>query len=145
MRYCTSCGSEISESDRFCAHCGKSVADNVGGLVVAPEHDHQQTEPIHTYYNVWTSEIACPSCGKKSDSIKSFTMFKNCLFLGCYIQWEMVTYTCCPDCMRKKIIDEGIFTSKIIKANFFWLFVILPLAIIQLYLCGRKGHSKGIM
>ena len=84
------------------------------------------------------SEVICPCCGRKSKTLKSYTMFKECLFLGCYIKWQMVTYTCCPDCMRKKLLDESIFTSKIITANVFWLFIILPLAIIQLFLCSRE-------
>ena len=145
MPYCTSCGSEIAASDRFCAHCGKPVGNSAGNNTAASVQTHPKVTPEYAHHSVYTSGIACPSCGKKSDSIKRYTMFKNCTFLGCYIQWQMVTYTCCPDCMRKKILDESIFTSKIITANFFWLFVILPWAIIQLFLCSQKGHSKGVI
>lgn len=135
MPYCTSCGAEINASDKFCAHCGKPVT----GKVSTPT-----AETVHTHQPDTTHEITCPYCGRKSDSIKSFTMFKYCLFLLCYMKWQMVNYTCCPDCMRKKILDEGIFTSKIITANFVWLFFILPMSIIQLFLCNQKGHSKGV-
>ena len=112
-------------------------------------HTHQEPQPTEqkpiteqlnsqTHEPAPASEVICPCCGRKSKTLKSYTMFKECLFLGCYIKWQMVTHTCCPDCMRKKMLDEGIFTSKIITANVFWLFIILPLAIIQLFLCSRE-------
>lgn len=145
MPYCTSCGKEISSSDKFCANCGKSVANSAKGASDAPIYTDQQTTPPHDCHSIGTCEITCPSCGRKSDSIKRYTMFRSCLFIICYIKWQTVTYTCCPDCMRKKILDEGIFTSKIITANFFWLIFILPMAIIQLFMCGQKGYSKGII
>lgn len=145
MPYCTSCGKETSSSDRFCSHCGKPVINSNVNAHAVHVHTHQQTTPEQAHHSVCTPEIVCPCCGEKSDSIKRYTMFRVCLFLICYINWQTVTYTCCPDCMRKKILDEGVFTSKIITANFFWLIFILPLAIIQLFLCNQKGHSKGIM
>lgn len=147
MPYCTFCGNEISASDRFCKHCGNPVAHSSSNTDTTSPSQQSQSEHIHSHSHSFTHgpEITCPSCGRSSDSIKSFTMFRECVFLICYIKWRMVNYTCCPDCMRKKILDEGIFTSKIITANFFWLIFILPLAIIQLFLCNQKGHSKGIL
>ena len=144
MPYCTSCGKELSASDKFCAHCGNPVTNSTTGASSAPAHTHQQTASEHIHQSVGISEITCPICGRKSDSIKRYKMFRHCLFLICYTQWQTVTYTCCPDCMRKKILDEGIFTSKIITANFLWLILILPLSIIQLFMCNQKGHSKGV-
>ena len=147
MPYCTSCGNEISASDRFCTHCGKPVAQSTSYTATTSPSQQPQSEPTppHSHSFAHGHEIPCPSCGRSSDYIKSFTMFKECLFLICYTRWRMVNYTCCPDCMRKKILDEGIFTSKIITANFLWLFCILPLAIIQLFLCNQKGHSKSVL
>ena len=145
MPYCTSCGKEISASDRFCAHCGEPVAKAADNTSPKSEYASQQAKPKYDYQFSFVPEITCPSCGRKSDSIKRYTMFRYCLFLICYIRYQTVTYTCCPDCMRKKILDEGVFTSKIVTANFFWLIFILPMAIIQLFLCGQKGHSKGVI
>lgn len=144
MPFCPSCGKEVAASDKFCVHCGKAIAKSANSSTSQLVSPNQQNTPTHAYQTVSTYEITCPSCGRKSDSIKRYTMFHSCLYLGCYIKWQMVTYTCCPDCMRKKILEEGIFTSKILTANIFWLFIILPWAIIQLFLCGQKGHSKGI-
>lgn len=143
MAYCPSCGKEVSATDIVCEHCGEPIAHVSSSLSYAgtskpKEAPNTGSRPSNAH------EIACPSCGRKSDSIKRYTMFKSCLYLGCYMKWQMVTYTCCPDCMRKKILDEGVFTSKIITANLFWLFVILPWAVIQLFMCGQKGHSKGV-
>lgn len=142
MPYCINCGKEISASDRFCSHCGQPVPNTAYNTTPKPEQTCQQA--IHEHHPAHDSEITCPVCGRKTDSIKRFTMFKECLFLICYTRWRMVTYTCCPDCMRKKILDEGVFTSKIITANFLWLVLILPIAIIQLFLCSQKGHSKEV-
>lgn len=146
MPYCTYCGKEISASDRFCKHCGTAVAHSTSNTATPPTYQQQQSEHNHSHNHSFAHghEIACPCCGRSSDSIKSFTMFKECVFLICYVKWRMVNYTCCPDCMRKKILDEGIFTPKILTANFFWLICILPLAIIQLFLCNQKGHSKSV-
>lgn len=144
MSFCPSCGKEVTDRDRFCTHCGKSIVSNANSFSSQSATTNQHDTPTYAYHAVRINEITCPSCGRKSDSIKRYTMFKSCLYLGCYIKWQMVTYTCCPDCMRKKILEEGIFTSKILTANIFWLFIILPWAIIQLFLCGQKGHSKGI-
>lgn len=144
MAYCTNCGKKISASNRFCSHCGQPVPSTAYTPSPAPAYANPHTLHEHEHRPAHEPEIICPTCRRKSDAIKRYTMFRECLFLICYIKWQLVTYTCCPDCMRKKILDEGIFTSKIITANFFWLIFIFPLAIIQLFLCGQKGHSKGV-
>lgn len=145
MAYCPNCGNMLSDTDKFCPNCGKPVASTTAIQSTEREVSYKRIEHEKTYQTEHSEEIICPICGKKSDSIKQFTMFKECLFLMIYFRWQMVTYTCCPDCMRKKILEEGVFTSKIITANFFWLVAILPLALIQLYKCNQKGHSKGVM
>lgn len=163
-KFCTACGKPVSNNNNQSVsnnkpsvsndntgisnndqNSGFSVESTRASALTTPTHVHQQpTEqmpvaerhPKHEPDPV--PEMICPNCGRKCNTLKRYTMFKECLFLGCYIKWQMVTYTCCPDCMRKKILDESIFTPKIITANFFWLFIILPLAIIQLFLCSRN-------
>lgn len=143
MAHCPSCGKEVSATDIVCVHCGEPIP--YGSSSPSYSATSYPKEAMNTRYRSSNAhEIACPSCGRNSNSIKRYTMFKSCVYLGCYLSWEMVTYTCCPDCMRKKILDEGVFTTKILTANLFWLFIILPWAIIQLFLCGQKGHSKGV-
>ena len=165
-KFCSACGKPVSSYiNQNSSNQSSSIEQNnsssikpisdptvENSQVLAPTlsaHTHQEphsteqkpvTEQLnsHTHEPTPASEVICPCCGRKSETIKSYTMFKECLFLGCYIKWQMVTHTCCPDCMRKKILDESIFTPKIITANFFWLFIILPLAIIQLFLCSRN-------
>lgn len=89
-------------------------------------------------------EISCPECGQPSDSIKRYSMFDYFLFLFVAASHRKVTYTCCPLCMRKHIIKEGIFTWKILTANLLWLFLILPWALILLFFSYTKGHSSSI-
>lgn len=89
-------------------------------------------------------EISCPECGQLSDSIKRYSMFDYFLFLFFAASHRKVTYTCCPSCMRKHIIKEGIFTWKIITANLLWLFLILPWSLILLLFSYTKGHSSSI-
>ena len=84
-------------------------------------------------------EYICPECGKSTDSLKRFVLPHFWLFLVCYIQWQNVEYTCCPECMRKHILAKGFL--HIITANFIWPIVILPWVLIQFIRTYSKGHS----
>ena len=143
MAYCSSCGKELQPNAKFCTSCGTPVTQNV--------NPQQQVYSHQKIQQSTASKVTCksdhtygPECGRMTDSLKSYGLFESCVFLICYISYRRAQYTCCPDCMRKHLIEKGILTSKVITANFFWLVFILPLTLIELYFCGQKGHSKGV-
>ena len=88
--------------------------------------------------------VPCPQCGELSDSIKRYDVYTTlwCLFI--WAQYGTTTYTCCPHCMRKHILWEGIFTWRIISGNILWLFLSLPLSLIELLFSYTKGHSRTV-
>lgn len=144
MAYCSSCGAELPANAKFCSSCGASL--NHKETPKQTLHFQQDTPYSPKLYvkNVQADLKECPECGRMTDSLKSYALFEKCVFLICYISFRRVQYTCCPDCMRKHLIEKGILTSNVITANFFWLMFILPLTIIELYLCSKKGHSEGV-
>ena len=83
--------------------------------------------------------LTCPECGKSTDSLKRFTLPHFWLFLVCYVQWQNVEYTCCPECMRKHILAKGLL--HVITANFIWPIIIFPWVLIQFIRTYSKGHS----
>lgn len=88
--------------------------------------------------------LQCPECGRFSDSIKRYRIIDFCLFILIAANCRYVEYTCCPDCMRKHILEKG-FTYNIITANFLWLILILPWSIILILCSYSKGHSKAVL
>lgn len=88
--------------------------------------------------------VPCPHCGQLSDSIKRYPVFTTLWFLFIWAQYGETTYTCCPHCMRKFILSEGIFTWRIISGNFLWLIISLPLSLIELLFSYTRGHSRSV-
>lgn len=134
---CPKCQSKIRQNQKFCSICG---------------HDLQQ--PIPTVNNVKlnyatpiidnnTIGIICPECGKVTNSLKQATLFNKLLFLMIYTQWQTVTYTCCPECMRKHIAKRSAIT--LFTGNLIWPIVALPLHGYHLYKSYQPGHSKSVI
>ena len=61
------------------------------------------------------------------------------IFIGIYGRAQTVTYTCCPNCMRKHILARG-FTYNIITGNLLWL-ILSPWFLILLIMSYTRGHS----
>lgn len=99
--------------------------------IIPPPHEPPPPDP---------NMLRCPECGQLTDSIKRFTLPHKWLYLGCYISYQNVIFTCCPHCMRKHILIKG-FTYNILLANLLWPVVILPWSIVQLIRSYKKGHS----
>ena len=87
--------------------------------------------------------VICPECGCSSDSIKRYTMPHFWLYLGFYLHYQNIEYTCCPHCMRKHIFLK-FFTYNIITANICWLAILLPWGIIQFLMSLTDGHSDDV-
>ena len=79
-----------------------------------------------------------------SDSIKKYRLPYKWIYLGIVLIHQDVTYTCCPECMRKKILLRG-FTYHILTTHVMWPLIILPWSIIQLIRSYQKGHSKEVL
>lgn len=88
--------------------------------------------------------VKCPQCGEYSDSIKRYDIVTTLWFLWVWVRYGTTTYTCCPHCMRKHILTEGIFTWRILSGNIFWLFIMLPMSLVQLLFSFTKGHSRTV-
>lgn len=87
--------------------------------------------------------VACPKCGRVSDSIKCFSVPNYLLFIGIYAAYEFKKEICCPQCMRKQIFIKY-FTYNIIIGNFLWLLMGLPTGIWKLCSSYSKGHSDTV-
>lgn len=88
--------------------------------------------------------VKCPQCGEYSDSIKRYDIYTTIWFLLVWMQYGTTTYTCCPHCMRKHILMDGIFTWRILFGNFAWLILSVPTSIVQLCMSFTKGHSRSV-
>lgn len=88
--------------------------------------------------------LQCPECGRFSASIKRNQMIDVIIFFFIGASTRYVTYTCCPNCMRKHIMIKG-FTYNILGGNILWPFVILPWSLILLLCSYTKGHSKSVL
>lgn len=87
--------------------------------------------------------VACPKCGRVSDSIKFYSLPNYILFIGFYAAYQYKNEMCCPHCMRKQIFIKY-FTYNIIIGNFLWLIMGLPAGIWHLCSSYSKGHSDTV-
>ena len=87
--------------------------------------------------------VACPKCGRVSDSIKCYSVPNYILFLGIYAAYEFKKEVCCPHCMRKQIFIKY-FTYNIVIGNFLWLLMGLPTGLWKLCSSFTKGHSETV-
>lgn len=87
--------------------------------------------------------VACPECGRPSDSIKSYWMMDLLVFILAFVYHRRKKYVCCPRCMRKHLLVTG-FTYNIVLANLLWLMLILPWTLILLAASFTGGHSSEV-
>ena len=104
----------------------------------------QKPEPQHHPHPHSSSNmVVCPECGCLSDSIKRYELPHIWVFLGVYLYYQNIEYTCCPNCMRNHILVKG-FTYNILTANLVWLAILLPWSIIQFIRSFTDGHSDDV-
>ena len=144
---CPSCNSMISSKASRCPKCGCAMdGERIFGepKVYGPPPPDYVSPPPSVYPRPSDNQLVrCPECGQPSDSIKQYELPHFWLFIGIYLRYQNVQYTCCPHCMRKHILVKG-FTYNIITANVFWLFGILPWMIVQFIRSYSHGHSDGV-
>ena len=76
MSYCTNCGNEIKENEKFCAHCGSPAPNIQPTQTTAPMAQQPfkvQPQPDtkicgKCYKRIPKDAEICPECGKKSNS-----------------------------------------------------------------------------
>lgn len=93
--------------------------------------------------NIGNIPVACPECGRTSDSLKCYSLPNYMVFLGVYLGYSFQKKVCCPHCMRKNILIKY-FTYNIIIGNLFWLAIGLPMGIWKLCSSYTKGHSQTV-
>lgn len=87
--------------------------------------------------------VACPKCGRVSDSIKCYSLPNFIIFLGFYAAYSSKKEICCPHCMRKQIFIKY-FTYNIVIGNCMWLIMGFPAGILKLCSSYTKGHSDTV-
>lgn len=134
---CPKCQSKIEHNQKFCSVCGTDLQhttiNHATGTPVS--YPNNSSMPSH-------DGIRCSECGKLTNSLKQATIFNKLLFLIVHTRWQTVTYTCCPECMRKHIANRSAAT--LITGNFLWPILVLPLHGYHLYNSYQPGHSKAI-
>ena len=86
--------------------------------------------------------LTCPVCGASTGSLKSYTIAYYVLFIFVYHQYQTVTYTACPRCMRTMIVRRTLITA--LPANIIWPAVIVGHAWFY-FASFTHGHSKTVL
>ena len=87
--------------------------------------------------------IVCPVCKISKNNIKRHRLFDRLLFLIIVVQHETGLYTCCSQCMRKKIVKKT-FNYTILTAWILWVLIIIPWHLIVYVLTFSPGHSNSV-
>lgn len=82
----------------------------------------------------------CPACGRPTDSLKRYHMINIFICLIIAFSAQRLTYTSCPDCMRKKIAERALIN--IIPANVAFP-IIFVMFFIQFCRTFVSGHTRG--
>jgi len=89
------------------------------------------------------TELACPSCGRPSDSLKQY---RYVTWMLCYLvgfAYQLAYYQGCPACVRKFVIRRAAWN--LIPANVLWLVVVLPWGLGLIFASFAKGHSRTVV
>lgn len=87
--------------------------------------------------------LACPTCGRLTDSLKQYRYVNWCVYLFAGAIWQMGVYRACPECMRQHIWRKCLIN--VIPANFLWLVGLLPWASVLVVCSYRLGHSRRVI
>ena len=85
--------------------------------------------------------LPCPACGKATDRLKSYRMPRIFIFAFVAGLAQHATYTACPSCMRRVVIER--FAINLIPANVA-MFFLGPLYLVHFLRTFRSGHSHEI-
>lgn len=139
---CPVCQSSIVQNQKFCSVCGTDLHQSIDDSSIDPPKEVYQNSNLDNSNLDNKINFRCPECGKTTNSLKQAKLFNKLLFLMIYTQWQTVTYTCCPECMRRHILNRSAAT--LLTGNFLWPIVALPLHGYHLYKSYQPGHSKAV-
>lgn len=134
---CPKCKSSVKQGQKFCAVCGENLRQASATDRSDASYTQADKRQAASFQKVGPDSVRCPECGKMTDSLKQATLFNKLLFLGAYMQWQTVKYTCCPECMRKHISNHTL--STLVPGNLMWIVMVLPLHGYHLY----KSYQQG--
>ena len=93
---------------------------------------------------IGTLPVGCPVCSVPTDSLKRYRMPYRVMFFGIVARVQHGTYTACPSCMRKKLLENVFSPLNILSANLLWLIVVLPYNLVLFIASTTRGHSKSV-
>lgn len=85
--------------------------------------------------------LSCPRCKRDTDSLKQYRMVQLFIFVVVAGSARGATYTACPGCMRRIILER--FAINLLPANL-TMFIIGPMFFVQLLRTFTRGHSHAI-
>jgi tetratricopeptide (TPR) repeat protein len=91
-----------------------------------------------------TVTVNCPVCSAATDSLKRYRMPYRVIFFGIAARVKHGTYTGCPSCMRKKLLENVFSPLNILSANLLWLILVLPYNLVLFIASTTRGHSQGV-
>jgi hypothetical protein len=86
--------------------------------------------------------VPCPHCGKPTDSLKRYRVFRVLLFLFVGYYLETVMHMACPRCMRRSLALRTLVNLP--TANLLWPVVVVFHGILLLR-SYTNGHSRSII
>jgi len=89
------------------------------------------------------TELACPACGRPTDSLKQYRYVSRVIFYLIGTYWQTAYYRACPSCMRKLIARRAAWNF--IPANLLWFVSVLPWGLGLVVATYQKGHSPDVL
>src|SRR5262245_45227599 len=102
--------------------------------------DRQPRQPT------WLPEgttLACPACGRPTDSLKQYRFISWVVFYLVGAVWQAAYYRGCPSCVRQQIARRTAWS--LIPANLLWFLLVLPWGLGLIVASYRKGHSPDVL
>ena len=89
--------------------------------------------------------LQCPVCSAGTSSLKRYGMIHFVLFLGIAARWRAGSFTACPKCVRKKVLEDTFSPLHILSANLMWLLAVLPYNLGLMIASTIPGHSRSVV
>lgn len=88
-------------------------------------------------------EFACPLCNQPTRHLKQYRYIRWFVFIFVGSLWQATVIRACPSCMRWEIGKYALFNM--LPANFLWLVLLLPWAMVLCLMSLVDGHSRAVL